>query len=110
MKNNTEIYLEQYKDIYDNKIILNDKIVINNTLDSFYNEIKSCTKCSLSKSRTNLVFGTGNPSSLDTGESFVFLSYTKVLVEKMGEGKAGSGKEIELGSIGVTAVTFLFIY
>ena len=63
MKNNTEIYLEQYKDIYDNKIILNDKIVINNTLDSFYNEIKSCTKCSLSKSRTKLVFGTGNPNA-----------------------------------------------
>ena len=35
MKNNSELYLEQYKDIYDNKIILNDKIVPDNNLDSF---------------------------------------------------------------------------
>ena len=63
MKNNSELYLEQYKDIYDNKIILNDKIFPDNNLHSFYNEIKNCTKCSLSKSRTQLVFGIGNPNA-----------------------------------------------
>ena len=61
MKSNSELYLEQYKDIYDNKIILDDKLATDNNLDSFYNEIKNCTKCSLSKSRTKFVFGVGNP-------------------------------------------------
>ena len=63
MKSDSEIYLEQYKDIYDSKIILNDKINSDNSLDLFYREIKDCTKCSLSKSRTNLVFGVGNPKA-----------------------------------------------
>ena len=63
MKNNTELYLEQYKDIYDNKIILNDKIDTNNNLNLFYNQIKNCTKCTLSKSRTQLVFGEGDPNA-----------------------------------------------
>ena len=49
MKSNSELYLEQYKDIYDDKIILDDKLTTDNNLDSFYNEIKNCTKCSLSK-------------------------------------------------------------
>ena len=63
MKSNSELYLEQYKDIYDNKIILDAKIATDNNLDSFYNEIKDCTKCSLSKSRTKFVFGVGNPNA-----------------------------------------------
>ena len=63
MKSNSELYLEQYKDIYDNKIILDDKLARDNNLDSFYNEIKDCTKCSLSKSRTKFVFGVGNPNA-----------------------------------------------
>ena len=42
---------------------MNDKIFPDNNLDSFYNEIKNCTKCSLSKSRTQLVFGIGNPNA-----------------------------------------------
>ena len=63
MKSNSELYLEQYKDIYDNKIILDDKLATDNNLDSFYNEIKDCTKCSLSKSRTKFVFGVGNPNA-----------------------------------------------
>ena len=40
MKNNSDLYLEQYKDIYDNKIILNGEIFTENVIDSFYNEIK----------------------------------------------------------------------
>ena len=63
MKNNTELYLEQYKDIYDNNIILNDNIPTTHNLNSFYNEIKNCTKCSLSKSRTKIVFGKGDPNA-----------------------------------------------
>ena len=62
MKSNSELYLEQYKDIYDNKIILNSKLTADD-LDSFYNQIKNCTKCSLSNSRTKLVFGIGNPNA-----------------------------------------------
>ena len=38
MKNNSDLYLEQYKDIYDNKIILKNKLVTDENLDSFYNE------------------------------------------------------------------------
>ena len=63
MKSNSELYLEQYKDIYDNKIILNSKLTDDDNLDTFYNEIKNCTKCSLSDSRTKLVFGVGNPNA-----------------------------------------------
>ena len=43
MKSNSELYLEQYKDIYDNKIILDDKLATDNNLDLFYNEIKDCS-------------------------------------------------------------------
>ena len=63
MKSNSELYLEQYKDIYDNKIIFNDKLIPKNSLELFYNEIKNCSKCSLSKSRTKLVFGVGNSNA-----------------------------------------------
>ena len=63
MKSNSELYLEQYKDIYDNKIIFNDKLILKNSLELFYNEIKNCSKCSLSKSRTKLVFGVGNSNA-----------------------------------------------
>ena len=63
MKSNSELYLEQYKDIYDNKIIFNDKLIPKNSLELFYNEIKNCSKCSLSKSRTKLVFGVGDSNA-----------------------------------------------
>lgn len=33
------------------------------TLDSFQNSIKNCQKCPLGKTRTNFVFGTGNPNA-----------------------------------------------
>ena len=64
MNNELEVYLNQYKEMYDKTLVLNSS---NNQpskiLNSFYNEIKDCNKCSLSKSRTNLVFGTGNPNA-----------------------------------------------
>ena len=62
-KNDINIYLEQYKDIYSSDIILNQKNNDYNEVSSlaeFYDLIKDCTKCNLSKSRTNLVFGKGN--------------------------------------------------
>jgi uracil-DNA glycosylase family 4 len=33
------------------------------TLEDFYHQIKGCTKCPLADSRTNFVFGTGNPQA-----------------------------------------------
>jgi DNA polymerase len=33
------------------------------SLDKLYSEIHTCRKCALSKSRTNFVFGTGNPDA-----------------------------------------------
>jgi DNA polymerase len=33
------------------------------SLDEFYHRIKDCTKCHLSDTRTNFVFGTGNPQA-----------------------------------------------
>lgn len=33
------------------------------TLEEFHQQIKDCQKCSLSKTRTNLVFGVGNPEA-----------------------------------------------
>ncbi len=33
------------------------------TLDELYDKIHTCTKCPLSESRTNFVFGTGNPNA-----------------------------------------------
>ena len=65
MKNDLELYLEQYQEIYGNEIICdNSKIETTNTsLFDFYNSIKNCTKCSLSDTRENVVFGTGNPNA-----------------------------------------------
>ena len=64
MNNELEVYLNQYKEMYDKTLVLNSSNNQPSTiLNSFYNEIKDCNKCSLSKSRTNLVFGTGNPNA-----------------------------------------------
>ena len=41
----------------------NQNIVQANNLESLYNQTKKCTKCSLSKTRINLVFGAGNPKA-----------------------------------------------
>jgi len=57
-------YLNQYKDLYDNNIIIENNSDLNNKkLDKYYESIKDCTKCSLSETRTNFVFGMGNPNS-----------------------------------------------
>jgi len=53
MNNNLKSYLRHYHDTFDSHIILND----------YYESIKDCKKCTLSKSRNNLVFGIGNPEA-----------------------------------------------
>jgi len=63
MNNDLNLYLKQYKDIYSNDIILNSNNSENLDLSSFYNEIKDCTNCDLSKTRNKLVFGMGNPNA-----------------------------------------------
>ena len=63
MQNDQYLYLKQYKDIYGDSILLKKKGFDSNDLNSFYNEIKNCTRCQLSKSRTNLGFGDGNPNA-----------------------------------------------
>ena len=57
-------YLNQYKDLYDDNLFIeNGSKRIDNELNEYYESIKNCIKCSLSKSRTNFVFGMGNPNS-----------------------------------------------
>ncbi len=63
MSNEADLYLEQYKDIYSDNIILKNEKLDNPQLSSFYNEIKDCTKCELSKTRQKLVFGMGHPNA-----------------------------------------------
>ena len=48
MKNEQNLYLKQFKDIYSDNITLNNTFTFENNLNSFYNKIKNCTKCSLS--------------------------------------------------------------
>ena len=57
MKKEIYNYLNQYKTLYNNDLILNNK------LNQNYNSIKKCIKCSLNNTKTNFIFGAGNPSS-----------------------------------------------
>ena len=65
MNNDSKVYLEQFSDLYDNNIIIsdNDAESASCTLSDFYDTIKDCKKCSLSHSRTQIVFGIGNPNA-----------------------------------------------
>ena len=64
MKREVYKFLNQYKDLYDNNIFIKNNSELNNKeLHEYYESIKDCTKCSLSKTRTNFVFGMGNPNS-----------------------------------------------
>ena len=61
-------YLDQTKVLYGNHIFLDVQTVKNSVqnidkLESFYSSICQCQKCSLGKTRTNFVFGTGNPQA-----------------------------------------------
>jgi len=64
MNNDSKVYLKQFSDLYDNNIIIDNNIESTSfTLNDFYENIKDCKKCSLSHSRTKLVFGIGNPNA-----------------------------------------------
>ena len=70
MKQISEKYLEQHKDIYGNILYFdkknNNSIKKSNSskkLVQYYNSIKDCLECPLGHTRTNFVFGIGNPES-----------------------------------------------
>ena len=65
-------YVLQYKDIFGDVLFLEqlkdeeNQIDSNNNsqeIDEYFNKIKNCLKCSLGHTRTNFVFGVGNPKS-----------------------------------------------
>ncbi|MFQ5583653.1 MAG: uracil-DNA glycosylase [Calditrichia bacterium] len=68
-------FLQWYEDIYGKYYYVTKEHLEKNTepedaagesgskLSRFYDEIKNCTKCSLHQTRTNFVFGVGNPKA-----------------------------------------------
>ena len=69
-KRNSSKYLEQHKDIYGNTLYFDKKNYkpikkTNSSLEliQYYKKIKDCLECPLGHSRTNFVFGIGNPKS-----------------------------------------------
>ena len=66
MKQTSSQYFKQHKDIYGNILYINKPMKNSSTrneLTDYYDEIKNCLKCQLGNSRTNFVFGVGNPES-----------------------------------------------
>jgi len=69
MSHNSELtirYLNQSRELYGNKIFLDSQTVNvpvpnTETLESFNKSICECLKCELGNTRTNFVFGVGNP-------------------------------------------------
>ena len=69
MSHNSELtirYLNQSSELYGNKIFLDSQTVNvpvpnTKTLESFNKSICECLKCELGNTRTNFVFGVGNP-------------------------------------------------
>ena len=64
-----DTYLDQNNQLYDDKLILNNTLLNNNTckfsedLDTFNKSICFCQKCPLGSTRNNFVFGSGNPNA-----------------------------------------------
>jgi len=63
-------YLNQQKELYGNEYFLEKSVAEQlvgilssspQTLEELYQEMKNCQRCELSRSRTHLVFGAGNP-------------------------------------------------
>ena len=70
MKNEIHKYLVQHEDIYGTDLYIENihlKDVFSNQnkkkLNDYFNAIKDCLECSLGHTRTNFVFGIGNPES-----------------------------------------------
>jgi uracil-DNA glycosylase family 4 len=67
----TKKYLRQQRDLFGNELYLPRKDVLtfqsqnkgDDSLDTLYQSIKGCEKCVLAKTRTNFVFGAGNPNA-----------------------------------------------
>jgi uracil-DNA glycosylase len=53
-------FIEYMKDVYGREVLTGD---LRTPLDAFYEEIRDCQKCGLSKTRHHLVFGAGNPQA-----------------------------------------------
>jgi uracil-DNA glycosylase family 4 len=73
-----ERYLIGYKHLYGNLLYLDNDLLdpgiqdvevdpiqseVNNQLEAFHNQIKTCRKCALGSLRTHFVFGSGNPDA-----------------------------------------------
>ena len=59
-------YLDQTRELYGNNLFIDAKTEMNpvqdvDSLESFRESICKCKKCPLSNTRTNFVFGVGNP-------------------------------------------------
>ena len=69
MSHDTELlfrYLDQTRELYGNNLFIDAKTEMNpvqdvDSLESFRESICKCKKCPLSNTRTNFVFGVGNP-------------------------------------------------
>ncbi|MBL7074979.1 uracil-DNA glycosylase [candidate division KSB1 bacterium] len=68
----TQRYLSQLKELGEEEIFLNRDLIASlshlrpesaSDLSKFYRQIKDCQLCPLSRTRTNLVFGVGNPAA-----------------------------------------------
>ena len=71
MKNDIDKYLMQYQELYGSELFINDpssevhqlENIKNTTLSNYFESIKDCVECDLGYTRTNFVFGEGNPES-----------------------------------------------
>jgi len=71
MKNDIDRYLIQYQELYGSELFINDpsnevsqlENIKNTTLSNYFDSIKNCVECDLGHTRTNFVFGEGNPAS-----------------------------------------------
>jgi len=64
INNSVYRYLEQIRELYGDDLLV-EFMNNNNTLNltEFHRQVVNCTKCSLSETRNQLVFGVGNPES-----------------------------------------------
>ena len=65
MKRVINNFLNQYKEVYDDKLYYDVRMGIksNGDLNQYYEKIKNCLNCSLGHKRNNFVFGVGNPNA-----------------------------------------------
>ena len=71
MKNDIDRYLMQYQELYGSELFINDpsnevhqlENIKKTTLSNYFDSIKNCVECDLGYTRTNFVFGEGNPQS-----------------------------------------------